>query len=111
MVDVSGDSRPDTNFRFHGYHMSKMESDNSSTDTSIDIDDAGAGLAVCAECHFRIHGSSFPVDGQAPAERLVNFAPNIQTFGGQIGFVRRDGGTEGSCTLTCHGKDHDPKKY
>ncbi len=111
MRDVSGDSRPDTNFRFHGYHMSTMESDTSSTATSIDTDGAGAGLAVCAECHFRIHGSSFPVDGQAPASRLVNFAPNTQTFGGQIGFVRRVGGASGSCTLTCHGKDHEPKEY
>ena len=110
MRDVSGDTRSDTNFRFHGYHMSEMQGGASSA-TGIDTDGAGAGRAVCAECHFRIHGSSFPVDNQAPASRLVNFAPNTQPFGGQIRFVQRVGGTEGSCTLTCHGKAHEPKGY
>ena len=111
MVDTSGNTRSDTNFRFHGYHVSGISNNGTSTDRSIDTGGAGAGNAVCAECHFRIHGSSFPVDGQAPASRLVNFAPNTQPFGGQIRFVQRVGGTEGSCTLTCHGKAHEPKGY
>jgi hypothetical protein len=34
---------------------------------------------------------------------LVQFAPDVLPFGGQLGY---DAAT-GSCTLTCHGKDHD----
>jgi predicted CXXCH cytochrome family protein len=106
MVDTSGNSRTDTAFRFHGYHLTIMGGIGSSTDRSIDVDGAGSGNAVCAECHFRIHGSSYPVDGQAPAKALVNFAPNIQPVGGQIRWVQKTSTQAGSCTLRCHGKDH-----
>ena len=57
MVDGSGNRRADTNFRFHGLHVSGLVGEGSGTaGTSIDVDGAGAGNATCAECHFRIHG-------------------------------------------------------
>jgi predicted CXXCH cytochrome family protein len=113
MVDPGADARADTNFRYHGFHVSGLLGEGSATaGTAIDTDGAGAGNATCAECHFRIHGSSYPVDGQAPASRLVNFSPSITpSANGQIRFVQRVGGTIGSCTLTCHGKDHEAKGY
>ena len=66
-MDTSGDVRPDTNFRYHGLHVSGLAGEGSGTaGTNIDVDGAGAGNATCAECHFRIHGSSYPANGVAP---------------------------------------------
>ncbi|HEY6057854.1 MAG TPA: hypothetical protein VIV06_07465, partial [Candidatus Limnocylindrales bacterium] len=70
------------------------------------------GLATCAECHFRIHSTSFAVNGQAAGTRLVNFAPNAgPTIDGDLGWRQKAVGTPGSCTLTCHGQPHAPKGY
>ncbi|MEI7744675.1 MAG: cytochrome c3 family protein [Chloroflexota bacterium] len=112
MKDTSGGfTTPQmSNFEFHGLHVSGI-SGNGSGGTDIDVAGAGQGNAVCAECHFRIHGDALAVNGQTPAPGLVNFAPNVRPFGGQIRFVQATATTFGTCTLTCHGKQHDALEY
>jgi len=110
MVDDSGDVRTDTNFSWHGYHLSSI-SGNGLGGTSIDVPGAGPGNATCAECHFRIHGSALAVNGQVPATGLVNFAPNVQTMRGVLKFVPATPTSMGTCTLTCHGKAHQAYGY
>jgi hypothetical protein len=41
--------------------------------------------------------------------RLINFAPNVEPLGTSLSWEARPGG--GSCTLACHGKDHDGEGY
>ena len=110
MVDDSGDPRFDTNFSFHGFHLNSLALTGTGA-LDIDTDGAGRGNALCSECHFRTHGTSYAVDGQAPAVGLVNFAPVVQPKGGVIGFVPATPSAFGSCTLTCHGKPHDGYLY
>ena len=110
MVDGSGDPRVDTNFSFHGVHLNSLALTGTGS-LDIDADGAGQGNAVCAECHFRTHGTTYAVDGQAPATGLVNFAPVVQPFDGQISFVPATSTADGSCTLTCHGKPHNAALY
>jgi predicted CXXCH cytochrome family protein len=108
MVDFSGDPNDATNFRYHGYHLNAIDAEGLGG-TDIDVDGAGAGNALCAECHFRIHGSSDPVDGQADNTRLVNFAPNVQPYRGVLSWTGTS--TGGSCTLICHGITHSNWSY
>jgi hypothetical protein len=110
MVDDSGDVRTDTNFSWHGYHLSSI-SGNGLGGLNIDAPGAGPGNATCSECHFRTHGSALAVNGQVPATGLVNFAPNVQTMGGILKFVSATPTSMGTCTLTCHGKAHDAYGY
>jgi predicted CXXCH cytochrome family protein len=111
--DTTGEARPDTNFRFHGFHV---KSDNL-LDTGVpgsDIDQAGigSGLAVCSECHYRIHSTTFAVNGQPAGSRLVNFAPNVTApTGGSLGWQPKTGIQNGTCALKCHSKGHNPKTY
>jgi uncharacterized membrane protein YgcG len=66
-----------TGFRRHFRHVMQI----SGGDTSTDIDEPGAGFgrAICAECHFRTHSTTFAA-GQQVVEgaRLVSFAPNVE---------------------------------
>jgi predicted CXXCH cytochrome family protein len=110
MVDDSGDLREDTNFNWHGYHLSSI-SGNGLGGTDIDVPGAGPGNAICAECHFRIHGSALAVNGQAQATGLVNFAPNVQKLGGVLNFQAATPTALGTCTLVCHGKAHNAYGY
>lgn len=79
------------------------------------------GNAICSECHFRIHSNAlaYQVGDTAPVARstnyanLVNFAPNV-TASGELGtrlWSPPNGSGSGSCALTCHGQDHNPKSY
>lgn len=110
MVDDSGDLRDDTNFNWHGYHLGSI-SGNGLGGTDIDVPGAGPGNAICAECHFRIHGSALAVNGQAPAIGLVNFAPDVQALGGVLEFKPATPTSLGTCTLVCHGKAHNAYGY
>ncbi|HEX9043661.1 MAG TPA: cytochrome c3 family protein [Candidatus Limnocylindrales bacterium] len=121
LIDTTGASA-DTAFSFHGLHVSGAARGYGSGSTSIDVPGGGQGLATCAECHFRLHSSSFAVPGQSlggwtsggldqgGGPGLVNFAPDVQpvTPGGTIVWVRKTATTRGSCTLVCHGVVHDP---
>jgi predicted CXXCH cytochrome family protein len=106
-VDVSGSVRDDTSFRYHGLHVSSPTlQDHGSVGTSIDTPGDGAGLATCAECHFRIHSSAYALAGQTGNTRLVNFAPNVTaTSAGAFSWQARSAAA-GSCTLRCHGQPH-----
>jgi hypothetical protein len=106
--DTTGNERADTNFRYHGVHVSGGNLlDHGSTGTDIDTAGDGGGLATCSECHFRIHATSFAVNGQAAGSRLVNFAPDVLApTGGTIGWRPKSGAVTGSCTLKCHGQPH-----
>jgi predicted CXXCH cytochrome family protein len=116
-VEPFGDGTPETNFRFHGVHTVSIASFDGSSGGSVDQDGAGRGNAICAECHFRTHGTAYAVDGQVPGSRLVNFAPNVQTYQAPngpgedyFGKLQWVAGTR-SCTLTCHGVDHKARTY
>ena len=107
-VDTSGDAVAASNFRFHGLHTSAIAGEGTGG-LDIDGDGDGQGNAICAECHFRIHGTTEAVDGQVDTARLVNFSPNVQPRLGRIEWA--GGATGGSCTLVCHGKNHTGVTY
>jgi predicted CXXCH cytochrome family protein len=109
---VTSSTSGDTNFfpEGHDKHLTGIGGDGDNPSTSIDVDGAGQGNAICSECHFRTHGTALAFsDGDKNNSRLVNFAPNIQPSGGVIRFTKIGDG--GSCTLICHGKNHSPKTY
>ena len=104
-----------TNFNLHGEHLNgeKMLTAGA-VDPGLGIDTAGAGqgLAICAECHFRIHSTTNKV-GEPGGSRLVNFAPNVLPLvvGGTPSWIPGSTTGSGTCALTCHGKTHDPYPY
>jgi hypothetical protein len=106
--DVTGDERLDTNFRYHGIHVSGDNLlDHGSPGTDIDTASDGGGLATCAECHFRIHSTSFAVNGQPAGSRLVNFAPNVTApTGGSITWRQKSATQTGTCAVKCHAQPH-----
>ena len=98
-----------TNFGFHGYHLTQLIGQGSGVQT-IDTPGAGGGNAICAECHFRQHATTF--NNATPAQtingsHLVSFGPNVQANNGTLAWTSTGLGS-GSCTLVCHGKTHDP---
>jgi hypothetical protein len=98
-----------TAFEDHDLHMSGI-AEKGPGGTDIDTAGQGGGLAICAECHFRIHGTALasnPSDRDNP--RLVNFAPNVTAYNGVLEFTKTPSG--GTCTLVCHGKPHNGKDY
>lgn len=101
--DASGASRPDTNFRFHGYHLRSLYNNPASNTVSGGIltPGAGSGNAICRECHYKPHGAINP--------RLVTFAPNVLPNGNRTEpvFVPKTQNSPGYCLLKCHGKNHD----
>jgi hypothetical protein len=108
-TDDSGDARADTNFRFHGYHTFRIY-DQGSGGLSIDTPGAGQGNAICAECHFETHGTKLaPWAGNQNYSRGVNFAPNVQPRSGQLEPAWSE--ADKTCSLTCHGKDHENTGY
>jgi predicted CXXCH cytochrome family protein len=112
--DGQNGTTADTNFRYHGVHLSNPDvmSDRGFPGTDIDTPGYGSGFAVCAECHFRIHSSALPADGKTPGLRLVNFAPNVTApTGGVLDWQPLTDTTAGSCTLKCHGAPHNGVPY
>jgi predicted CXXCH cytochrome family protein len=112
--DTTGNPRADTNYRYHGIHLSNPDVmlDRGFPGTDIDTPGYGSGYAICAECHFRIHSSALPADGKAPGLRLVNFAPNVTApTGGTLDWQALSEATAGSCTLKCHGAPHNGVQY
>ncbi len=101
-----------TNFVFHGLHMSGI-SGKGSGGLDIDTPGAGQGNARCAECHFDSHGTTTqPTSQKLTGDRLVVFGPNVQPskmMGGVPTFTKT--ATTSTCTLTCHGKDHQEARY
>jgi hypothetical protein len=114
-VDTNGSaSQPDTNFPYHGAHMQAI-SGSAGAGTSIDTPGAGEGLALCAECHFRVHSTAiaYKLGDQEPTARttgnqsLVDFAPNVKgVLTVAPTWTQPTSTGVGSCTLTCHGYQH-----
>jgi len=98
-----------TNFQRHSLHVARLAGKGSGG-TDIDTAGAGQGNSLCAECHFRIHSTTYKVGTQAlTGTKLVNFAPNV-IANGSITWTSTGIG-QGSCTLTCHGKSHNNQGY
>lgn len=102
-----------TNFDWHSFHVGEIRNVGS-VEGDIDTAKAGMGNARCAECHFRSHGpSDVPGDQQLDGSGLVVFSPNVtpstKVVGSKVTFTKT--ATGGSCTLTCHGKDHGFLQY
>ena len=113
-TDSSGSNRTDTNFRFHGLHLTEIRN-RGTIDGEIDTTNAGRGDALCAECHFRIHSNAGGGDFRSEPQTgtgagLVNFAPNVSQDVGVVDWTRT-GTRTGTCTLTCHGYTHEDKSY
>ena len=104
---TSKNSRSDTAFRFHGLHVSDL-ANTGSFDGDINTPGSGRGRAICAECHYSIHGTAGAYHaGNRTNARLVSFAPNVTGSSGS----GEPSWTQGSCTLRCHDKGHTPKTY
>ncbi len=98
-----------TAFRDHDLHVSSNAGEGPGG-TDIDIPGQGGGNALCAECHFRTHGTAEAYNaGDRANSGLVNFAPNVEPLNGVLKFTKTANG--GSCTLVCHGKPHDNEGY
>jgi predicted CXXCH cytochrome family protein len=102
-----------TNFSKHGRHVSNLATSGGTAGTNIDTAGAGNGNALCAECHFRQHSTTYK--NETPAQtsdgsKLVSFAPNVLANGGVVKWTSTGLGA-GSCTLTCHGKNHTNLGY
>ena len=109
--DGTGNPRADTNFRLHGLHLTGIATLGSGS-ASLDIDVAGGGQgnAICAACHYRTHGpAAAPWPGNQDYPYGVNFAPNVQP---PLGLGAPDWSpTDWTCSLTCHGAQHDLRDY
>jgi predicted CXXCH cytochrome family protein len=104
----NGRSSAATNFSLHYFHMTALSDEADGTTGSIDTPGAGQGNALCAECHFRPHSTQSTTTQYSG---LVSFAPTVTANGDKgIAWVRSTEDS-GSCTLTCHGKDHDAEDY
>jgi predicted CXXCH cytochrome family protein len=111
-TDTSGNPRSDTDFQYHGLHVSGIfdKSGGGVLSTDIDTPGAGQGNATCAECHDRPHGTSSAYwASQRSNQRLVSFAPNVEPMAPA---------TEPSwdlasrtCSVRCHGADHSSSSY
>ena len=98
-----------TVFDDHDLHMSSNAGEGPGG-TDIDTPGQGGGNALCAECHFRTHGTAQAYNaGDRANPGLVNFAPNVEPYQGVLRFTKT--ATGGSCTLVCHGQDHDNEGY
>lgn len=94
------DNSPGSNFPDHYRHVGNLAGSGSGG-TDITVPGDGQGNAICAECHYNLHGVATDARG------LVKFAPNVEAFLGTLEFDA----VGQTCTLRCHGKDHDHEGY
>jgi predicted CXXCH cytochrome family protein len=110
-LNTSSTLQNTSNFRYHGYHTRGIAT-TGNAGSDIDVDGIGTGNALCAECHFQMHGSTYPGNAGATQNgRLVNFAPDVQPLKGVLSYTPRVGNTAGRCTLICHTKEHSNLSY
>jgi hypothetical protein len=111
-ADTSKRATTDSNFPLHGFHLGSIAgTGRAANGFNIDTPGAGAGNAICSECHFRLHSSVYKGGAQTGTDRgLVNFSPNILPNGTTRAWTSTTPGT-GSCTLTCHGFSHNAENY
>ncbi len=109
-ADGSQSPRADTNFPLHGLHLTGIAIYGSSS-ASLDIDAPGGGQgnAICAECHYRLHGTvNAPWPANQNYSRGVNFAPDVQPLAGPSPIWSV---SDQTCSLVCHGSKHDLRDY
>ncbi len=108
---VQGGDATDTNFVYHGMHVSDIRGEGAGG-TDIDTPGAGAGNALCAECHYRPHSTAFAPGTQTNSgTRLVSFAPDVQpNRAGVLSWTQGATG-HGTCSLLCHGMNHTNMPY
>ena len=120
-VNATGDAASNaTNFSLHGQHLTLLAGKGTGG-TDIDKPGDGQGNAICAECHFRIHSTTYTAKTKdaagtdftqaIPGSRLVNFAPNVQPNGVTLSWTPASTTAPGSCTLTCHSHTHTGAAY
>jgi predicted CXXCH cytochrome family protein len=103
-------ARPDTNFRLHGKHLTNVQ-DPGGGSLDIDSPGGGEGNAICAECHFELHSTrTSPWAQNQTYSRGVSFSPNVQPRG-LAGSPQWSGPASRTCTLVCHGNDHNGSTY
>ena len=114
---TSGVATGRTRFTRHRMHVSGIPDVGPvGASTDIDTPDAGAGNAICAECHFRLHSpvtemTTYGGTQSLNGDRLVSFSPNIEpASNGRLAYVKNLNGSY-SCYLTCHGMNHSPETY
>jgi len=109
---ASGGETAQTNFKLHRRHVGELDGKGSGG-TDIDTLGAGQGNALCAECHFRIHSTTYKDGTQTiSGARLVSFAPDVEPSGSTPTRSWTSTGTgNGNCTLRCHGKSHTSEGY
>ncbi len=95
-ADTSGSANPLTIFPGHGFHLGHIP-EKGTGGLEITVPGDGQGNALCAECHYNLHGNP------ASPRGLVLFAPDVEPFNGRVSYDTANQ----SCTLTCHGRDHD----
>ena len=95
-----------TAFNLHNMHVRGIDGNGVLDSASIDTPGAGKGNAICSECHFRTHGTGATANQNL---RMVEFAPNIEAFNGTLSWSHS--ATGGTCTLVCHGQEHDGETY
>lgn len=105
-----------TNFAYHFKHMSAIGGKGSLTaGSAIDTPGDGAGNAICAECHYRLHSSQSMVGPQdLSGTRLVSFPPSVEPVDvGGVPTIKWNSTStgHGTCTLLCHGKTHNALAY
>lgn len=115
-TDRSGDTRSDTNFRFHGYHVFNIDGEGDLDAPNGDIDTGpfdgrkGRGNAICKECHYLMHSTKLTHHSTNRSyARLVSFPPTVTGPNGSG--APSWNLTARTCSLRCHGKDHSPKDY
>ena len=85
---TSENTRNDTRFNWHGRHMSDFD-------------------ALCTDCHNNSHGTKgAQFAANTNYARLVSFSAAVT--GSRTWTTNATGG---SCTLTCHGENHNPETY
>lgn len=104
---TSTNTRTDTSFRYHGFHLNRIYGQGSASG-DITTPGAGSGNAICRECHYNTHGTRGAAQStNATYAKGVNFSPNVVGPSG----VGQPQWTPGSCRLRCHGTNHNPESY
>ncbi len=111
-ADRSQNTRTDTAFPLHGFHLGSLAWTGS---TPGDLNNPASpgrngGNAICKECHYQLHATklTYWANGRSNA-RLVNFAPSIsgpRSTGSPVWTQATR-----TCQLTCHGFSHNPENY
>ena len=94
-----------TNWAKHDGH-SRTRNGTNAGGQDIDNPLANGGNAICSECHYRIHSTTFGVVSQTntsiSGRGMVNFSPNVLPPTGQ----KATWNGSGCSNFTCHGKRH-----